>query len=73
MPNENLRREGIVQENLPNATFRVKLDDDGTLIFAHLAGKMRLHFIKVLPGDKVVVEMTPYDHTKGRIVLRTKQ
>ncbi len=72
MKNEGLRKEGIVNENLPNAMFRVKLDD-GTIVLAHLSGKMRLHFIKVLLGDKVVVEMSPYDKTKGRIVLRTKQ
>jgi len=71
MPKEHLRREGVVQENLPNTTFRVKFDD-GTLMLAHLSGKMRLHFIKVLPGDRVVVEVSPYDQTKGRIVLRYK-
>lgn len=63
--------EGVVQENLPNTFFRVELDD-GRLILAHLSGKMRLHYIKVLPGDRVRVEMTPYDDKKGRIVLRMK-
>ena len=72
MPNEKLRREGGVQENLPNTMFRVKCED-GTLVLAHLSGKMRLYHIKVLLGDKVVVELSPYDQTKGRIVLRMKQ
>ncbi len=72
MPNEQFRKEGVVQENLPNTTFRVKFDDD-SIIFAHLSGKMRLHYIKVLPGDKVIVELSPYDMTKGRIVQRLKQ
>lgn len=63
--------EGIVQENLPNTFFRVELDD-GRVILAHLSGKMRLNYIKVLPGDRVRVEMTPYDDKKGRIVHRLK-
>lgn len=63
--------EGIVLENLPSTLFKVKMDD-GREILAHLSGKMRLHFIKVLPGDRVRVEMTPYDETKGRIVHRLK-
>ncbi len=58
-------------ENLPSTLFKVKLDD-GREILGHLSGKMRLHFIKVLPGDRVRVEMTPYDETKGRIVHRLK-
>lgn len=58
-------------ENLPSTLFKVKFDD-GREILAHLSGKMRLHFIKVLPGDRVRVEMTPYDETKGRIVHRLK-
>lgn len=58
-------------ENLPSTLFKVKLDD-GREILAHLSGKMRLYHIKVLPGDKVRVEMTPYDETKGRIVHRLK-
>ena len=61
--------EGVVEENLPGATFRVKLDD-GHTILAHLRGKMRLHYIKVLPGDRVIVEMTPYDPDRGRIIRR---
>lgn len=63
--------EGVVEESLPNTLFRVRLDN-GDLILCHLSGKMRMHFIKILPGDKVKVEMTPYDKTKGRIVYRSK-
>ena len=63
--------EGVVLESLPSTLFKVKLDD-GREILAHLSGKMRLHYIKVLPGDRVRVEMTPYDDTKGRIVHRLK-
>lgn len=64
-------QEGIVEESLPNTFFRVKLEN-GRTILAHLSGKMRLHYIKVLPGDRVRMEMTPYDDTKGRIVHRLK-
>ena len=64
-------QEGVVLENLPSTLFRVQLDD-GRHILAHLSGKMRLHHIKVLLGDRVRVEMSPYDDTKGRIVLRMK-
>lgn len=63
--------EGIVKESLPNTLFRVELPD-GTLLLCHLSGKMRMNFIKILPGDKVKIEMTPYDKTKGRIVFRSK-
>ncbi|MDP3772409.1 MAG: translation initiation factor IF-1 [bacterium] len=63
--------EGSVLENLPSTLFRVRLDD-GREILAHLSGKMRLNYIRVLPGDRVRVEMTPYDETKGRIVHRLK-
>ena len=63
--------EGEVLESLPSTLFKVKLDD-GRQILAHLSGKMRLHYMKVLPGDRVRVEMTPYDDTKGRIVHRLK-
>ena len=63
--------EGVASEALPNTMFKVVLED-GREILAHLSGKMRLHYIKVLPGDRVRVEMTPYDETKGRIVLRLK-
>jgi len=61
--------EGVVTEALPNTTFRVKLDDD-RVILCHLAGKMRIHYIRILPGDRVKAEMTPYDETKGRIIYR---
>jgi len=65
-------KEGIVIECLPGTTFRVKLDEDQREILAHLSGRMRLNRIRVLIGDKVKVEMTPYDQTKGRIVYRGK-
>ncbi len=68
---ELLEFEGVVEELLPNATFRVKLDQ-GHEIIAHTAGKMRKNRIRVLAGDKVLVEMTPYDVTKGRITFRFK-
>jgi len=65
--------EGVVVENLPSTRFRVKLDEgDGMEILAHLSGKMRTHYIRILPGDKVKVEMSPYDLTKGRIVYRSR-
>lgn len=65
--------DGIVQESLPNTLFRVKLSIDGDpVVLCHLAGKMRLHFVRILPGDKVRVEMTEYDKTKGRIVARMR-
>lgn len=63
--------EGTVIENLPNTNFRVKLDD-GQIILCHLAGKMRLHWIRLLPGDRVRVEVTPYDVDRGRIVFKIK-
>ena len=63
--------EGVVRESLPNTLFRVELDN-GSIVLCHLSGKMRMHFIKILPGDKVRVEMTPYDKEKGRIVFRLK-
>lgn len=63
--------EGKVLESLPNTLFRVELFD-GKIILCHLSGKMRMHFIKILPGDKVRVEMTPYDDSKGRITFRIK-
>lgn len=61
--------EGIVLESLPNTLFRVKLPD-GSVVLCSLSGKMRIHFVKILPGDKVRVEMTPYDKTRGRITYR---
>ena len=59
-------------ENLPNTLFKVRLDATGREVLAHLSGKMRIHYIKVLPGDRVRLEMSEYDGTKGRIVLRHK-
>ncbi len=63
--------EGVVKESLPNTLFRVELTN-GDIVLCHLSGKMRMNYIKILPGDKVKVEMTPYDKTKGRIVYRSK-
>ena len=63
--------EGVVKESLPNTLFRVEITN-GDLILCHLSGKMRMNYIKILPGDKVKVEMTLYDKTKGRIVYRSK-
>lgn len=63
--------EGTVLETLPNAMFRVALAN-GHKVLAHISGKMRMHFIKILPGDKVTVELSPYDLTRGRITYRAK-
>jgi translation initiation factor IF-1 len=63
--------EGSVVESLPNAMFRVELPN-GHRILAHISGKMRMHYIRILPGDKVTVEMSPYDLTRGRITYRSK-
>jgi translation initiation factor IF-1 len=63
--------EGIVVEPLPNAMFRVELEN-GHRVLAHISGKMRMHYIRILPGDKVVVELSPYDLTRGRITYRYK-
>lgn len=63
--------EGKVTEPLPNAMFRVELDN-GHIVLAHISGKMRKHFIKILPGDKVTLELSPYDLTRGRITYRYK-
>jgi len=63
--------EGVVTEALPNTTFKVELEN-GHEILAHSSGKMRLHYIKILPGDKVKMELSPYDLAKGRIVYRSK-
>jgi translation initiation factor IF-1 len=68
---DSIEVEGKVTELLPNTMFRVELPN-GHRILAHLSGKMRLHFIRILPGDKVMVEMSPYDLTKGRITFRQK-
>jgi translation initiation factor IF-1 len=72
MPKEEaIEVEGTVIETLPNAMFRVSLDN-GHRILAHISGKMRLHFIKILPGDRVLVELSPYDFNRGRIIYRSK-
>ena len=63
--------EGIVEEALPNATFQVEIPG-GHMILAHISGKLRMNFIRILPGDKVTLEMSPYDLTKGRITWRSK-
>lgn len=63
--------EGVVIEPLPNAMFRVELEN-GHRVLAHISGKMRMHYIRILPGDKVVVELSPYDLTRGRIIYRKK-
>ena len=68
---ETIEVEGIVVEPLTNATFRVELEN-GHKILAHISGKMRMNFIRILPGDKVTIEMSPYDLTKGRIIYRYK-
>jgi translation initiation factor IF-1 len=68
---EAFEKEGVVVESLPNATFRVKLLDDRSVL-CHVAGKMRINHIRIMLGDKVKVEMTPYDETKGRIIFRIK-
>lgn len=66
-----IEMHGEVLENLPNATFKVRLEN-GHIVLGHISGKMRMHYIRILPGDKVTVQLTPYDLTKGRIVFRTK-
>lgn len=63
--------EGIVKEALPNAKFRVELEN-GHIVLAHISGKIRMHFIRILPGDKVKLELSPYDLTRGRITFRNK-
>jgi translation initiation factor IF-1 len=68
---EAIKVEGVVVETLPNAMFRVELEN-GHQVLAHISGKMRMHFIKILPGDKVTVELSPYDLTRGRITYRSK-
>ncbi|MBN1541205.1 translation initiation factor IF-1 [candidate division KSB1 bacterium] len=72
MPKEtSIKVDGTILETLPNATFRVELEN-GHKVLAHISGKMRMHFIKILPGDKVTVELSPYDLTRGRITYRYK-
>ncbi|MBI5188812.1 MAG: translation initiation factor IF-1 [Nitrospirota bacterium] len=68
---DNIEVQGTIVETLPNAMFRVELES-GQVILAYVSGKMRMHFIKILPGDKVTVELSPYDLTKGRITYRFK-
>ena len=67
----SIEQDGVITEALSNAMFRVELEN-GHIITAHISGKMRMHYIKILPGDKVRVDMTPYDLTKGRITFRYK-
>jgi translation initiation factor IF-1 len=72
MPKEDaIEVEGTVVETLPNAMFRVELPN-GHRVLAHISGKMRMHFIRILPGDKVKVELSPYDLTRGRIIYKAK-
>ncbi len=66
-----LELEGVVVETLPNAMFKVELEN-GHRVLAHISGKLRMNFIKILPGDKVTLEMSPYDLTRGRITWRSK-
>ncbi|MEJ2165633.1 MAG: translation initiation factor IF-1 [Desulfobacterales bacterium] len=68
---EAIKVEGVVLETLPNAMFKVELENKHQVL-AHISGKMRMHFIKILPGDKVTVELSPYDLTRGRITYRSK-
>lgn len=66
-----IKIDGIVKETLPNAMFRVEIEG-GHVVLGHVSGKMRMHYIKILPGDKVALELSPYDLKRGRIVLRYK-
>lgn len=68
---EAIQMEGVVIETLPNTTFRVELEN-GHIVAAHMSGKMRKHYIRILKGDKVTVELTPYDLSKGRIIYRSR-
>ncbi|SDH94826.1 MULTISPECIES: translation initiation factor IF-1 [unclassified Nitrosomonas] len=68
---ETIQMQGEVLETLPNATFKVKLEN-GHIVLGHISGKMRMNYIRILPGDKVTVDLTPYDLTKARITFRTK-
>lgn len=68
---DTIQLEGKVIETLPNAMFKVELEN-GHIILAHISGKMRMHYIRILPGDKVTVEVSPYDLSRGRIVYRSK-
>ena len=66
-----IQMQGEIEESLPNATFRVKLEN-GFVVLGHISGKMRMHYIRILPGDRVTVEVSPYDLSKARIVFRAK-
>ncbi len=68
---ETIQMQGEVIETLPNATFRIKLEN-GHIVLGHISGKMRMNYIRILPGDKVTVELTPYDLTRARITFRSK-
>ena len=68
---ETIQMQGEILETLPNATFRVKLEN-GLVVLGHISGSMRMHYIRILPGDKVTVDLTPYDLTRARIVFRAK-
>ena len=72
MPKDAIEFEGKIKESLPNAMFRVELDN-GHLVLAHISGKIRKNFIKILPGDRVKVELTPYDLNRGRITFRVQE
>ena len=72
MSKEVITLDGVVNETLPNALFRVHLNDSGHIVLAHLSGKIRINNINILQGDRVKIEITPYDLTKGRIVYRYK-
>jgi translation initiation factor IF-1 len=68
---ERIQMQGEVLETLPNASFRVKMEN-GHVVVGHISGKMRMHYIKILPGDKVTVDLTPYDLSRARIIFRAK-
>lgn len=68
---ETIQMQGEIIETLPNATFRIKLEN-GHIVLGHISGKMRMNYIRILPGDKVTVDLTPYDLTRARITFRTK-
>lgn len=68
---DTIQMQGEVIETLPNATFRIKLEN-GHIVLGHISGKMRMNYIRILPGDKVTVDLTPYDLTRARITFRTK-
>lgn len=75
MGKDTIEVEGIILESLPNAFFKVKVTDENypeTVVNAHISGKMRMNYIRILPGDKVTLELSPYDLTKGRIIFRHK-